>query len=258
MRNPYLRTLIPLALICSGADAAPVLNDGNLTPVVTPRDTPILTPRELPIGHCPGQSGPGVMLTNKANKAQTFTFWKNTRNGNGWADPEWNNPDPAVPAVTIPAGETKYVAIQAEWKGRIQRGKLGKEPATWAEFQLRDTTSPAPDFKAHGDISLIQGCDGAVMVYATDGSGAKNGFTTDCMANAPPGAIVSRPDGSKTVGRIVNMWPGAEKTDAAVGWLKHVVPNPELAYQLDGAGNAAAFGVPDVASKDNCLKFEFY
>jgi hypothetical protein len=200
------------------------------------------------------------MITNKANKEQSFVFFKNHKNGNGWADPEFKIPDPQVPSVTIAPGKTQYVKIDLDWKGRVQRGSKGgdPQPGTWAEFQLSDTDSNGrtPDHAAHGDISLIQGCDGAVMVKATDGSGAQNGFTKDCISGAG-NALVMRPDGSKAVGRLVQMWPGADKTDAAVPWLSSIV-KPDQAYQLDGNGQAASSGVPDVASKDNCLQFDFY
>jgi hypothetical protein len=255
MRNTYLRTLIPLVLVCSGTDAIPLSgNDGSLTPVVTPRDTPS--------GRCPGQDGPGIMITNKATKDQSFIFFKNQKDGNGWADPEWHTPDPNVPSVTVGPGKTQYVKIDLDWKGRVQRGDKGgnPQPGTWGEFQLHDTDTTnghVPDYAAHGDISLIQGCDGAAMVSATDSSSAQNGFTKDCIAGAPPAALVTRPDGSKAVGRLVQMWEGADKTAGADPWLKTFV-QPTQAYMLNSAGQAASDGVPDVSSKNNCLQFDFY
>ena len=162
MRNQYLRTLLPLTLVCAGTGAIPLPNNEvALTPVLTPRDA----------GHCPG---PGVQITNKANKAQSFIFFKNHKNGNGWADPEFRIPDPDVPSVAIGPGKTQYIKIQLDWKGRVQRGSKGgdPQPGTWAEFQVSDTDANGrtPDHAAHGDISLIQGCDGAIMVRATDGT----------------------------------------------------------------------------------------
>lgn len=256
MRNPYLRTFIPLALVCSGADAIPLnSNESNLTPVVTPRDAPA-----TPSG-CPGQSGPGIMLSNKSSTDQSFVFFKNHKNGNGWADPEFKIPDPDVPSVTVGPGTTQYVKIDIDWKGRVQRGKTGgdPQPATWGEFQLKDTdgNGRTPDGAAHGNVSLIQGCDGALVVKSTDGSSAQNGFTKNCMEGAPDTALVKRPDGSEAIGRLVQMWPGADKKDGADPWLKTLV-EPNQAYMLDGNGQAASSGVPDVASKNNCLEFEFY
>jgi len=250
MRNPYLRTLIPLALICSGVDAVPLsATDSPSTPATA------LTPRGGQ-GVCPGQSGPGVMLTNKGSTEQTIYFFKNHRNGNGWADPEFNTPDPEVPSVTIAPGETKYAKTPYDWKGRAQRGKL--QPATWAEFQIQDSDNNGrqADGKAHGNVSLIQGCDGAVTVSSTDGQ-SHNGFTDDCRAGAPKDALETKADGIVTVGRIVQNWPGSNKNPAAVTWLPEKVKSTQ-AYMLGPDGNAASSGVPDVAGADNCLKFDIY
>lgn len=95
------------------------------------------------------------------------------------------------------------------------------------------------------------------MVSSTDGSGAKNGFTKDCRDGAPPAALEKKPDGTETVGRIVQNWPGSDKNPAAVPWLQSQVKSTE-AYMLGPDGNAASSGVPDVASSNNCLQFDFY
>lgn len=247
MRTAGLRTWLPLVLICSGADATPIRAIDRPQTSIIPRSG----------GTCPGQSGPGVVMTNKGKESQTFAFFKNKANGNGWAAPEFDNPDPEVPSVTIQPGGTTYVKTPYHWKGRVQRGKL--QPATWAEFQIQDTDNNGrtADGKAHGDISLIQGCDGAVTVSATDGSKAHNGFTDDCRAGAPKAALEAKADGISTVGRIVQNWPGSNKNAAAVPWLAKKVKSDQ-AYMLDSAGSAASSGVPDVASGNNCLHFDFY
>lgn len=249
MRNPYLRTLIPLALVCTGTDAIPLSgNDGSLTP---------MTPRQTPLSGCPGQDGPGIMLSNKGSKEQEFYFFKNTRNGNAWADPSFKDPDPEVPAVTVGPGETKYVKIASSWKGRVQRGK--EQPATWGEFQLQDTDNDGrqADGAAHGNISLIQGCDGAAEIASTDGTNVRNGITKDCREGAPPAAIEKKPDGLTTLGRLVQNWEGSNINPAAVTWAMNNIDGTK-AYMLGPDGKAASSGVPDIASKNNCLEFDFY
>jgi hypothetical protein len=247
MRNPGLKALFPLALICAGVEAVPMSADGTFTPQTA------LTPRQAG-GQCPGQDGPGVLITNKGNATQTFAFFKNLKNGDAWAAPEFNNPDPDVPNLTVQPGDTGFAKTPYDWKGRAQRGTL--QPATWAEFQVQ-ATGTGGDGKAHGDISLIQGCDGAVTVASTDGNGANNGFTISCLTGAPPAALEKKSDGSQTIGRLVQNWPGSDKNPAAVPWLASIVQSTQ-AYMLGPDGNASTSGVPDVASGNNCLQFNFY
>lgn len=75
---------------------------------------------------------------------------------------------------------------------------------TWVELSLEGPPSAA----AWGDISLLQGCDGAATVAAMDGSGISTGFTQDMITGAPAVVLMTKADGSvaiaKTVGEGAN------------------------------------------------------
>lgn len=131
-------------------------------------------------------NGPGIVLTNKSAKEQTYFFYNNYWNGNGTAGANFNHP---FKSVKLASHAKKFVELPESFKGRVQRGTL--IPATWAEFQL----SASNDHAAHGDISLEQGYDGPAKISATDGSNRSNGFEHDIMHGAPRAAVTRRKDG---------------------------------------------------------------
>ena len=136
------------------------------------------------------RGGPGVILSNKSNRAETYCFFPNLWNGNGTAGPNFTNPSKSI---TLRPHSSAFVALPETFKGRVQRGKL--IPATWAEFQL----SASDQTGAHADVSLEQGCDGAAMVRSTVGDGRENGFTHDIITGAPAAAVAMRSDGVKVL-----------------------------------------------------------
>ncbi|KAI0169372.1 hypothetical protein GGR52DRAFT_593135 [Hypoxylon sp. FL1284] len=105
--------------------------------------------------------------------------------------------------VTIPAGQTKFVALPAGFQGRIVRGTtkvmLDGQPhtlATWLELGMDSGANAA----GWADVSLIRGCDGPVTVSAMDGSGASKGFKdTSVLDNAPPKALQAKASGAKVI-----------------------------------------------------------
>ncbi|KAI0097261.1 hypothetical protein GGR51DRAFT_578453 [Nemania sp. FL0031] len=186
-------------------------------------------------------SGPGILLTNKSAKNNTYFFYDNYWNGNGEAGANFDHP---LKHVAVGPNQTTYVPLPLSFKGRVQRGD--QIPATWGEFQVKASN----DGRAHGDISLEQGCDGAATVAATDGTNVSNGFTQDIVKGAPAAALGKKPNGEKVLASTEGNWNGPGN-NAAVDWE----------YKQLGHGKAyikGGTGVPDVASRNNCLHFTFY
>ncbi|KAI1440381.1 hypothetical protein F5Y02DRAFT_403086 [Annulohypoxylon stygium] len=185
--------------------------------------------------------GPGIQLTNKSPRKNTYFFYDNYWNGNGEAGANFDHP---LKHVDVGPNQTVYVPLDIGFKGRVQRGD--QQPATWGEFQVKASN----DGGAHGDISLEQGCDGAATVASTDGSNVSNGFQKDIVKDAPAAAVEKKPNGEKALASTEGNWKGPGN-QAAVDWE----------YKQIGHGKAyikGGTGVPDVASKNNCLHFTFY
>ena len=180
---------------------------------------------------------PGAIIHNRSNKECTYAFYNNDKNQYA----TFTNPSPVI---TLKANESKFVALDRSFKGRVQRGT--ELPATWGEFQV----SASNDSKAHGDISLEQGCDGAATVAATDGSGQHNGFTHDILTHAPDAAVHKKPNGEKALATTMGNWESGPN-QAAIDWENKQV-GQRYAYITGGTG------VPDVASANQCLQFDFY
>lgn len=102
--------------------------------------------------------------------------------------------------IWVAAGQTQFVSFPDGWEGRIQRGvdatMLNGQAhwlGTWFEFSW--------DANGWGwsDVSLIRGCDGAVLVNSQDGGGAWKGFTQDILSNAPSNALDTKDDGQRVL-----------------------------------------------------------
>ena len=63
--------------------------------------------------------GPGIILTNKSASRETYNFYNNIQNGNGWASPEFNK---VTTSATLNAGDSQFVSLDTNFKGRVQRG----------------------------------------------------------------------------------------------------------------------------------------
>jgi hypothetical protein len=186
-------------------------------------------------------NGPGCILHNKSGKEESYFFYDNYWNGNGTAGANFDHP---LKSVKLVAGASAFVPLEVKFKGRVQRGT--QIPATWAEFQVKADN----DGKAHGDISLQQGCDGAAEIAATDGSNVSNGFSKDILKGAPAAAFRNKPNGQRALDTTVGNWNGGPN-QAAIDWEYKVLGHGK-AYITGGTG------VPDVASKNNCLAVTFY
>ncbi|KAI1865503.1 hypothetical protein JX265_006350 [Neoarthrinium moseri] len=184
---------------------------------------------------------PGIVLYNKGNKEETYYFYDNYWNGNGTAGANFDHP---LKNVKLAAGKSTHVPLDLKFKGRVQKGT--QLPATWAEFQVRADN----DGKAHGDISLQQGCDCAAEIASTDGTNVRNGFSKDILKDAPAAAIRKKPNGEKALDTTVGNWNGPAN-QATI----------DYEYKVLGHGKAyitGGTGVPDIASKNNCLAVTFY
>lgn len=133
--------------------------------------------------------GAGVLITNGATDYRGFYIYANSCD--------------SIPYkyIWIPGGATKFVSLYSRFEGRITRGtdalNLAGVPqllGTWFEFNW-DAQGVI-----WGDVSLIRGCDGAVLMWSTDGSGAWKGFLQDVLAGAPGNAFASKPDGTRVLG----------------------------------------------------------
>ncbi|MCJ1470152.1 hypothetical protein MMC07_008797 [Pseudocyphellaria aurata] len=186
-------------------------------------------------------SGPGVSVSNRSNKEQAYFFYDNYWNGNGTAGANFDHP---LKSVRLAPHATSFVALPNTFKGRVQRGT--RLPATWVEFQLNASN----DHGAHGDISLEQGCDGAALIHATDGSGRVNGFSHDILHNAPRAALTKRADGMEVLASTMGNWMAGPNEAAAEYELK--VVGQKKAYIKGGTGT------DDVASKNQRLAVEFF
>ncbi|KAJ2992537.1 hypothetical protein NUW58_g2131 [Xylaria curta] len=186
-------------------------------------------------------SGPGILLTNKSAKKHTYFFYDNFWNGNGTAGANFDRP---LKHVEVGPNQTVHVPLSVNFKGRVQRGD--QQPATWGEFQVKASN----DGRAHGDISVQQGCDSAATVASTDGTNVSNGFVKDIVKGAPAAALDKKPNGEKVLASTEGNWKGPGN-QATIDWC----------YKQLGHGKAyikGGTGVPDVASKNNCLHFTFY
>lgn len=128
--------------------------------------------------------GKGILITNADNDWRGFYIYYNSCD--------------SVPYkyVWINAGETQFVSLPADFQGRITRGvdayNLNGSPqllATWFEISY-DSAGVG-----WADASLIRGCDGAVLLWSVDGSGAWKGFTQWILDGAPTGAYDMKNDG---------------------------------------------------------------
>lgn len=186
-------------------------------------------------------SKPGVQITNKSGKEDTYYFFNNYWNGNGTAGANFDHPEKPT---KLEPGKTTFVELPESFKGRVQRGT--KIPSTWVEFQV----SAENDHKAWGDISLEQGYDGPAMIRAMDGSGIANGFIHDILPGAPKEAKQTRSDGKVCIASTMGNWLGG-RNQAAIDYEKKTV-GQKKAYVEGGEGTDM------VMSANKRLAVEFY
>lgn len=135
--------------------------------------------------------------------------------------------------IWIAGGSTEFVSLYAGFQGRVTRGtdamNLAGSPqllGTWFEISWDSNGA------IWGDVSLIRGCDGGVLIWSTDGSGSWKGFTQDILANAPSGAWAQKSDGTWVLAPTEGDAAGLT-TDA----YELTAVGPEYAYIDDAHGN---------------------
>jgi hypothetical protein len=100
-------------------------NDGDAYPDITPK----LHPPELahrPVVkmvvqtiHEENTGGPGIILTNKSKKDESYFFYDNYWNGNGTAGANFDHP---LKSIKLAPGAQSFVSLPVTFKGRVQRG----------------------------------------------------------------------------------------------------------------------------------------
>lgn len=128
--------------------------------------------------------GKGVQITNADTDYRGFYIFHNSCD--------------SVPYkyIWVNKGETKFVSLPAGFEGRIVRGvdssMLSGKPqllASWFELSYDGAGV------GWADISLIRGCDGGILTWSLDNSGAWKGFTQWILDGAPSGAYDMKNDG---------------------------------------------------------------
>lgn len=168
---------------------------------------------------------PGIFITNDATHQGVRGFYV------------YHNLCDSVPYkyIWIQPGDTRFVSLPALFEGRVSRGvdawNLGGMPqilATWFELALNR------EGWAWSDLSLIRGCDGGVVIWATDGSGAWKGFSHSILEGAPPEAY-ARKDSGTVVLRETTNWDRTINPAVRDWELRRV--GPDHAYVDDYHGN---------------------
>jgi hypothetical protein len=128
----------------------------------------------------------------------------------------------------LTAGSANFISVCPTFQGRLVRGtpeanldgtnqhNLG----TWVEMGW----DGPPSAVAWGDVSLLQGCDGAALIEALDGSGVVTGFDLDLLTDAPEDTTACKTDG----GRVLAMTVGATANNFTLAYeLAHVNPSTQ-------------------------------
>lgn len=196
--------------------------------------------------------GPGVFITNADTKNwQAFYVYHDTCD--------------SIPFkyTWIRAGSTQFISLPPLFEGRISRGSdevssdtchpctrarlqttdtlkwnlggIARPLGTWFEFALDNSSW------IWGDISLIRGCDGPVIMWSLDTSGSWKGFTRNILDGAPPEAYAMKPSGQWVL-------------EATKAWNGSINPVPrDWELQTVGAGYAYIdddHGAPVIVSKN--------
>jgi hypothetical protein len=153
-------------------------------------------------------TGGGITKRWTCSTTPTFTWGETDNGGKGItitnADSDWrgfyiyHNSCDDVPwkYIWIAAGQTQFVSVPDLFEGRIVRGVdssmlsgRAQPLASWYEISW--------DKYGVGwaDVSLIRGCDGGVLTWSLDNSGAWKGFTQWILDGAPSGAYDMKTDG---------------------------------------------------------------
>ncbi|KAI1412476.1 hypothetical protein F5Y13DRAFT_179986 [Hypoxylon sp. FL1857] len=118
--------------------------------------------------------------------------------------------------TVIPPWSCAFIAACPTFRGRIVRGDVtnldGKKHllGTWAEINWHANGTGS----AWGDISLLQGNDGAATIQSLDGLFRVKGFTLDLLFDAPSNAWAQKATGSWCLDKII----GQDANNATRDW----------------------------------------
>lgn len=146
--------------------------------------------------------GKGITITNADTDWRGFYIYHNNCDTVPWK------------YIWVGANQTEFVSFPDGFEGRIQRGvdntMLNGQAhwlGSWYEFSW--------DGNGVGwsDVSLIRGCDGGILTWSLDNSGAWKGFTQWILDGAPSGAYTEKDDGiwvlgaTEAIGGAINTLP---------------------------------------------------
>ncbi|KAI0005807.1 hypothetical protein F4779DRAFT_597255 [Xylariaceae sp. FL0662B] len=159
-----------------------------------------------------------------------WNFDPTNHNGNGTMFYLYESDHDFVPYkyIIIPPWQSAFVAVCPTFRGRVVRGDYsnlnGKKHllGTWAEMNWH------ADGSAWGDISILQGNDGAAIIQSLDGSQDIRGFTLDLLFRAPINAWAQKPSGSWCLDKII----GADANNVAKNWETQFL-DPRNVYLVD-------------------------
>ncbi|KAI8965319.1 hypothetical protein F5Y11DRAFT_362312 [Daldinia sp. FL1419] len=143
--------------------------------------------------------GPGVLVSNRDPRSHGVA------NGTMFFFYESNHDFVPYKYTTLPPWSSAFIAVCPTFRGRIVRGdatNLDRRKhllGTWAEINWHANGSRT----AWGDISLLQGNDGAATIQSLDGLDRIKGFTMDILSNAPVELLAQKATGSWCLDRII-------------------------------------------------------
>jgi hypothetical protein len=128
--------------------------------------------------------GRGITITNAGKDWRGFYVYHNSCDQVPWK------------YIWIEANATQFVSFPERFEGRIQRGV--------DQYMLNGQAQPLGSWfevswdkynVGWADVSLIRGCDGAVLTWSLDGIDKWKGFTQWILDGAPYGAYDMKNDG---------------------------------------------------------------
>lgn len=146
--------------------------------------------------------GRGVFITNAASDWRGFYAYHNSCDEIPWK------------YIWIEPGATQFLSFPAMFEGRVQRGVdqymlSGQSQPLGSWLEISWDVNDAGWF----DVSLIRGCDGAIMTWDMDNGNSWKGFTQWVLDGAPEGAYDMKNDGqwvikaTEGVNAVVNTIP---------------------------------------------------
>ncbi|XDG07332.1 hypothetical protein ABKA04_006947 [Annulohypoxylon sp. FPYF3050] len=123
-----------------------------------------------------------------------------------------------------------FLSVCPTFRGRIVRGSAGNLDGrkhllgTWAEVNWHANET----WSAWGDISILQGNDGAATIESLDGLSKFRGFMLDILSYAPAEAWAQKETGSWCLDKII----GEDANDATMEWEKQFI-DPRNVYLRD-------------------------